>query len=117
MEVASSPLDKEFIEKLVGLVSRNLLDSDVDMDFVAEKMAMSRSSFYRKVKTLTGLSPMEFVKNVKLKHAYELLRTTDMSVAEVAYSSGFNNPKYFTMCFKAEFGTTPRQVRGGRTEK
>lgn len=117
VEVASSPLDKEFIEKLVGLVSRNLLDSDVDMDFVAEKMAMSRSSFYRKVKTLTGLSPMEFVKNVKLKHAYELLRTTDMSVAEVAYSSGFNNPKYFTMCFKAEFGTTPRQVRGGRTEK
>lgn len=117
VEVASSPLDKEFIGKLVGLVSRNLLDSDVDMDFVAEKMAMSRSSFYRKVKTLTGLSPMEFVKNVKLKHAYELLRTTDMSVAEVAYSSGFNNPKYFTMCFKAEFGTTPRQVRGGRTEK
>lgn len=111
MEVASSTVDKDFLEKIMDVVKQNLGSTEIEMDDLADKMCMSRSSFYRKVKTLTGLSPMEFVKNIKLRHGYELLRTTDLSVAEVAYASGFSSSKYFSSCFKAEFGITPRQRR------
>ncbi len=111
VEVVTSELDKEFMRKMVNFIKENLASQDMDIDKLAVEMSLSRSTFYRKVKTLTGLSPKEFVKNIKLKHGYELLRTTDMSVADVAYASGFTNAKYFSMCFKTEFGVSPRQRR------
>ena len=67
---------------------------------------MSRSTLSRKLKVLTGLTPLDFVRNIKLKHACTLLKTR-MGVAEVAYSIGLSSPKYFSKCFKEAFGVTP----------
>lgn len=103
-----SPLDQKFLDKVVHILETNMAKSnDIDMELITREVAMSKSSFYRKMKAITGLSPIEFIKNFRLKHAYELLEKGADSIADVAYSSGFSNTKYFATCFKDEFGMTP----------
>ncbi len=74
---------------------------------------MSKSSLYRKIKTMTGLSPIEFIRNIRLKHACQMLKDKSISISEVAYSVGFSDPKYFTSCFKTEFNITPSEYQKG----
>ena len=74
-------------------------------------MNLSRVQLYRKVKNLTGSSPVELLRTTRLNRAYQLLLTTDKSVSEVAYDVGFTAPSYFTKCFKEEFGMLPGDVR------
>ena len=63
------------------------------------------------MKTMTGLAPNEFIRNIRLKHACRMLKSPNVSISEVAYSTGFSDPKYFTYCFKNEFGMTPREYQ------
>ena len=74
-------------------------------------MNLSRVQLYRKIKSITGSSPVEILRNARLNRAYQLLLTTDKSVSEVAYAVGFTAPSYFTKCFKDEYGKVPGDVR------
>lgn len=104
-------IDEEFLKKAVHIIEEHLSEFDFDVNAFADHLHMSKSSLYRKIKTMTGLSPVEFIRNIKLKHACQMLKDPSISIAEVAYSSGFSDPKYFTTCFKAEFGMTPRDYQ------
>lgn len=105
-----STLDKEFLDKVIGIINQHLEDDNFDIDCLADGVYMSRSSLYRKIKIITGMSPVELVRNTRLKRSYELLKEGVMSVSEVAYTVGFSNPKYFSTCFKEQFGISPRDV-------
>ena len=110
LETASS-IDKEFLDKLVRIIQEKMSDSNFDVVQLADALAVSKSSLYRKLKVMTGLSPVEFVRNIRLKHASQLLKNSSVTVAEVAYACGFSNPKYFATCFKEEFGVTPKEYQ------
>ena len=102
--------DDLFLQKIEDYVRQHINDT-VSLDAVASEVAMSKSTLARRVKTLTGLTPMDYVKNVRFRHACDLLRRGDMNISEVAYAVGFTNPKYFAKCFKDEFGLTPTQYQ------
>ena len=76
-------------------------------------MNLSRVQLYRKVKSITGSSPVELLRTARLNRAYQMLMTTDKSVSEVAYAVGFSAPSYFTKCYKDEFGMLPGDTREG----
>ena len=105
-----SPLDERFIAKLNQLVLENIKTEDIDIAFMTDKMAMSHSTFYRKVKALTGMSANEYIRNIKLHKGMELLRSGEYNVSEVAMQTGFNNIGYFRRCFKKEYGISPSEV-------
>lgn len=86
-----SNLDKKFLEKLNKLIENHISTDDLDMAFMTDKMAMSHSTFYRKVKALTGMSANEYIKKAKLRHSMTLLKKGEYSIAEVAILAGFNN--------------------------
>lgn len=106
-----SKLDLKFIEKLNSIIEKHLSTDDLDIAFMTDKMAMSHSTFYRKVKALTGLSANEYIKKAKLRQSMMLLKTKDYSISEVAMLTGFNNLGNFRESFKREFGMTPSDVK------
>ena len=106
-----SSMDKEFLDKVISVIKSNMSEGDFDVVQLADALAVSKSSLYRKMKIATGLSPIEFIRNIRLKHGSQLLKDKSISVAEVAYECGFSNPKYFATCFKEEFGVTPKEYQ------
>ena len=100
-----------FITHFKEVVEARLTDSDIGVEDLASDMNLSRVQLYRKVKAVTGSSPVELLRTARLARAYKLLITTDMSVSEVAYAVGFTAPSYFTKCFKEEYGMVPGDVR------
>lgn len=109
-----SNLDKKFLEKLNKLIENHISTDDLDMAFMTDKMAMSHSSFYRKVKALTGMSANEYIKKAKLRHSMTLLKKGEYSIAEVAILAGFNNLGNFRESFKREFGKSPSEILKGK---
>lgn len=107
----TSVVDKEFFDKVVSVIETNISEGDFGVVQLADALAVSKSSLYRKMKVATGLSPIEFIRNIRLKHGSQLLKNRSISVAEVAYECGFSNPKYFAICFKDEFGVTPKEYQ------
>lgn len=108
--------DKEFLQQAIRCVEQHIQDSDFDIVQMASELCMSRSTLSRKLKALTGLTPLDFVRNIKLKYACALLKSR-MGVAEVAYSIGISSPKYFTKCFKEAFGLTPSDYQAQSLEE
>ena len=100
-----------FITRFKDVVEARLTDSDISVEDLAADMNLSRVQLYRKVKAVTGSSPVELLRTARLNRAYQLLLTTDKSVSEVAYAVGFTAPSYFTKCFKEEYGMVPGDVR------
>lgn len=100
-----------FITRFKEVVEARLADSDVSVEDLAADMNLSRVQLYRKVKAISGSSPVELLRTARLNRAYQLLLTSDKSVSEVAYDVGFTAPSYFTKCFKEEFGILPGDVR------
>ena len=100
-----------FISRFREVVEARLEDSDLSVDDLAADMSLSRVQLYRKVKAVTGSSPVELLRTTRLARAYQLLLTTDKTVSEVAYAVGFTAPSYFTKCFKEEYGIVPGNVR------
>ena len=107
----TSSIDKDFLDKVVSVLKSNMAEGDFDVVQLADALAVSKSSLYRKMKIATGLSPIEFIRNIRLKHGSQLLKNKSMSIAEVAYECGFSNPKYFATCFKEDFGVTPKEYQ------
>lgn len=100
-----------FISRFRGFVDSRMTNSELSIEDLASDMNLSRVQLYRKVKAITGSSPVELLRTARLNRGYQLLLTTDKTVSEVAYAVGFSAPAYFTKCFKDEFGMVPGDVR------
>jgi signal transduction histidine kinase/ligand-binding sensor domain-containing protein/DNA-binding response OmpR family regulator len=108
-EIALNSSDEHFLIRVVKIVEQNLDNLNLDISFLEDELKMSNMQLYRKLKSLTNLSGNEFIKNVRLKKAVQLLESENFSVSEIAYKVGFNDPSYFTRMFKKEFGKTPSE--------
>lgn len=104
---ALSKLDNEFIEKITLLIEKNLSSEKIDINYLSDKMCMSGSTLYRKMKALTGLSTNEYIRKVKMENAERLLLEGKFNISEIAYKVGMNSTGYFRQCFKEEFGLSP----------
>jgi ligand-binding sensor domain-containing protein/signal transduction histidine kinase/DNA-binding response OmpR family regulator len=109
MELESA--DQKFIRKALDIVEKNIANSLFSVEILADQMNVSRVGLYKRILTLSGYSPSEFIRNIRLKRAAQLLEETGMTVAEVAYEVGFNNPKVFSKYFKDIFGKIPSEYR------
>ena len=106
--------DTEFLERISGIILERMGEDWISVEELAEKLNVSHSSLQRKLKGLTGLSPVEFIRTVKLKKAAELLASGKYRVNEVCYAIGFNKPAYFSSCFKKQFGVLPKDYVKGK---
>lgn len=108
--VRLSKYDEEFLEKLHQLIEQNLSNENYSIELLASDICLSRTQLFRKCKALTGVSPVELLRNTRLDAARQLLAEGKGSVAEVASLVGFADASYFTRCYKAFFGTTPHEM-------
>lgn len=104
-------VDDDFYTKLMNIISSRISDSEINVDDLASELSLSRSQFYRKVKSLSGLSPVELIRLTRLKKAKSMIQNSDKSISEIAYATGFSSPAYFTKCYKDAFGQTPTEDR------
>jgi signal transduction histidine kinase/ligand-binding sensor domain-containing protein/DNA-binding response OmpR family regulator len=107
VHISENEADQQFLEKINMIIEKNLDNAQFSVDDFALAMKMGRTLFYKKVKGLSGYSPNEYIRLVRVKKAAELLNTGEYTVAEVAYKVGMNDPFYFSKCFKAQFGVPP----------
>ena len=105
-----SPIDEAFMKKITGLINDNLSEVDLSTEFICDKMGLSSSKLYRKTKELADLAPNEFIRTIRLKKSAELLKTKKYNVSEVTNLVGFNDPLYFSRCFKKQFGFPPSKL-------
>lgn len=110
VETKTTP-DQVFLAKLMNVMDKNIDNSELTVDGLLSEMAMGRTVFYNKLKGLTGFSPVEFIREVRIKRAAQLLETGQYSVTEVTYMVGMNDARYFSKCFKAVYGITPSEYR------
>lgn len=107
-ELGLSILDREFLDRAISVVEQQMEDSEFSNDVFCDMMNMTQSTLYRKLKSLTGMSPNEFIRDIRIKKACMLLlQRPDLQVADVAYMVGFTDPKYFSLIFKKEKGMSP----------
>ena len=110
-ESAARPQENDFLSRFRARVREHLGDENLSVEQLGSDLGLSRVQLYRKVKALTGYSPVELVRITRLKAAEQLLKTTDKTVAEVAYAVGFGTPSYFSKCYKELFGHVPGEER------
>ena len=115
--ICTTDKDKEFADKLAETLTSHLSDPDFSIDDFASMMGLGRTVFYRKVKGVTGYSPNEYIRIMRMKKAVELLSEGKYTVSEVAYQIGMNDPFYFSKCFKAQFGVPPSSYLRGEKEE
>lgn len=102
--------DEEFLKKAVECVNAHLSDVDFDKVTFVKEMQMSRSTLNEKLKQLTDMTPLAFISSIRLQAAFRLLEEKKkIRVSELAYAVGFNDPKYFSQCFKKKFGFLPKE--------
>lgn len=107
----TTALDDVFLKRVIHLINESIDDQDLNVENLADKLRLSRSQLYRKIKVLTGLSASEFLRKIRLQKAKELLQSQyNYNISEVTYKVGFSSPSYFTKCFKKEFGYLPTEV-------
>jgi len=107
-------LDEAFIKQAVQFVENNIDKSDMTIDDFANALMVSRTVFYRKLKTIVGLSPVDFVREIRVKRAAQFIDSGEYTFSQIAYMCGFNDPKYFTKCFKKKMGLTPSEYKENR---
>lgn len=112
-----SPIDQQFLSQAISIIQDRILDTGFEINDLAQELCMSKSSLYRKIKATTGLSPIEFIRNIRLKHACQMLRDSSITISEVAYACGFSNPRYFSSCFKEEFSITPKAYQKSKNNQ
>ncbi len=108
--------EDHFMQHLIKLMNENIENFDLNIDYLASELNMSRTVFFNKLKSLTGLSPVEFVREIRFERAAEYIRKTELSVSEISYKVGIEDPRYFSRCFKQKFGTTPSEYRNQNPE-
>lgn len=109
MEAVAQSAESQFVEKFRTIIQGNLGNSDLNVETISHEMGISRAQLYRKIKSITGISPNDIIREARMKRADRLLETTDKSVSEIAYEVGFSSPSYFTKCYRGFFGRTPNK--------
>lgn len=103
--------DQKFMEKTMEAIERQLDNGELMIDDLARELGVSRSVFFKKLKMLTGFSPVDFLKEMRIKRAAQLIKAREGNMAQIAYQVGFNDPHYFSKCFKQRYGVTPTEYR------
>ena len=109
MEAVAQSAESQFVEKFRTIIQGNLGNSDLNVETISHEMGISRAQLYRKIKSITGISPNDIIREARMRRADRLLETTDKSVSEIAYEVGFSSPSYFTKCYREFFGRTPNK--------
>jgi len=114
--ICTSEKDKQFADKLQAILEEQISNSEFAVDDLASVMGLGRSTFYRKVRGITGYSPNEYMRIIRMKKAAELLLENRYTVAEVSYKIGIEDPFYFSKCFKKQFGVSPSVYLRGKND-
>ncbi len=104
-------MENTFLSRFKTYVEAHLADSELSIEAIGQELGLSRVQLYRKIKALTGSTPIDLLRKARLAHARQLLSDASLSVSEIAYQSGFTSPSYFTKCFKDEYGMVPGDMR------
>lgn len=113
-EAPFATIDDEWLKKAITQVERHLDEADYSVGQLSQDMCMSRMTLYRRIQSLTGQSPTEFMRTIRLHRAADLLRQGHMTVTEISYATGFSSVSYFSRCFRTLFGVPPTQYTGGK---
>lgn len=109
--------DEKFMKHALEVVEKNISNSDLSVKELSREMFMSRVALYKKLLALTGKTPIEFIRSIRLKRAAQLLEKSNLTVSEIAYEVGFNNPKYFSKFFKSEFNILPSAYQAEKRKR
>lgn len=115
-ELQITPLDEKFIANAIQCVEKNISSADFSVEDLGEELGISRAYVFKKIQALTGKTPLEFIRTIRLQHAAQLLEKSQLSVREIAYKVGFNSPKYFTKYFKEQFNVLPSSYASSKKE-
>ena len=110
-ETGIDELDKIFLKNTIHIIENRIEFHDLDASYLEKELSMSRASFFRKVKALSGMTPGELIKNIRIHRTANLLKTTNLTVTEIFYQTGFANQSHFFRAFKHEFGCSPNDYR------
>jgi CheY-like chemotaxis protein len=116
-ELLQSTKDKEFMDELLAIIDSQLMNPDLDIEYVCRKVNMSRSKLYDKIKALTGQATGDFIRTIRLKKAVDIMLHEDVSLMEIACRIGIQTQSYFTKAFKKQYGKTPMQFMQDLTKK
>lgn len=108
-EITVSSLDEDLLKKAFKIVEENISNEQFDIPFFCTELGVSRTMLFLKIKAWTNFTPNEFIHEIRLKRAAQLLEQNKLNVSEISYKVGFNNPKYFSKCFQKKYGETPTQ--------
>ena len=108
--------DEEMMGRLMAFIEQHIADEDLKIDDMANAVGMGRTVFYNKIRELVGVSPVDFLRQLRMQRATQLIAQSTMNISQVAYAVGFSDPKYFSRCFKKETGLTPREYREQHTK-
>lgn len=103
------PFDEVFMKRVMEIMHNQMDNSKLTIDEFAQELGMGRTVFYQKLKSIVGLSPIDFVREMRIKRAKQLMETGEYNVSTIAYMTGFNDPKYFSKCFKKKYGVSPSE--------
>ena len=109
--IVHTSADKKFMQKVLDIISENISDSSFNIESLAEEVGMSRMHLHRKIQSVFGQSPGEFLRTIRLKRGAELLKIKTGNVSEIAYEVGFENPANFSTNFRKQFGINPIEYR------
>ena len=110
-EIEITSLDEKLVKDATEYVEQNISDDELSVETLSSVLNMSRVHLYKKLLSLTGNTPSEFIRLIRLRRAEQLLRQSQLNVAEVSYAVGFNNPRYFSKYFREMYGMTPSQYK------
>lgn len=108
-EMKEYSMDDQFIVKLVAIIEKDMSNLALDVEYLGENIGLSRQQLYRKLKAITGQSPVGFIRTIRLKRAAQLIKQKTATISEIAFMTGFDNLSYFSKCFKDEFGLLPSE--------
>ena len=106
-----TPYDEQFMKKVMAYMEEQMDNAELTIDEFAEQLMLSRTIFYRKLKSIVGLTPVDFIREIRIKRAVQLIDSNEYNFSQVAYMTGFNDPKYFSKCFKKVIGITPSEYK------
>lgn len=115
-EVQMKSPDDKLLERIMAVINKNISNADLSVDFIADEVGISRVHLHRKMKELTGQTPHDFIRNIRLKQAANLLTNQNVNITEVMYACGFNNAASFSTIFKKFYGMSPREYMNERRE-
>jgi AraC-like DNA-binding protein len=106
-ELSINSSEEKFLLKLQELIKSNINNSNLSVEFLSETLGVSRVQMYRKCMTMLDISPINYIKKLRIEYAAALLKQNKFRISEIAYNSGFSDPHYFSLCFTKELGSTP----------